>query len=565
MLSNPTAQKRKQRQASRPHATRPKLTQTALEDVRARRQEANNAYAESLHALALDIKSKINDIAAKYKKSYDTVESNLNLGTGRFGKGKHEKASAWHAYQWKLGQNSKENKDASEEVEFAQRPTLRAVEYHALTQEEKNEMIKEYEEYRETRRVGEWMTAQSKTNDVVSTLSRVELELANLEARTKAAALLFVVRGDVDHPMKPITFATKGLLQFIDMALGIDTGDFLSRLEGFATHGIKGAANAHAKMNLTLLRQTVNTLITTGLRNVTGDADIDMKWGAGYWHKIVKTHRVIIKCWPPNITFACLTKSCGSIGDLRVLLTEWEEGKTYWAKLTDREFSEEERERNNKIKAGLLPPDKRRKSRNDKGKSREKSRKSSSKVPRPHPISAAIIDDSEDEDENENEGEIENGDEAEDGENDAAKDDDSSSSSSDNNNNINININGGGSGSGDHSLSGSPSKKRRIEKENIPPNESSLVVAPAINDLPHQLQSGGALMQTFGSHSIANGAHPPSLISPYSTTSLWDPSNSLLGPPSGSLLDELYDTNWLASNAPATPTSSLHIPGGMQF
>ena len=40
--------------------------------------------------------------------------------------------------------------------------------------------------------------------------------------------------------MKPLMFATKGLMDFVQMILGFDIGDFLSRLEGFSTCGIKG-------------------------------------------------------------------------------------------------------------------------------------------------------------------------------------------------------------------------------------------------------------------------------------------------------------------------------------
>ena len=93
-----------------------------------------------------------------------------------------------------------------------------------------------------------------------------------------------------------------------------------------------------------------------------------MKWGSGYWTKIVRPHRVIIWSWPPQIAFACLTKACSSLSDLHVLLKAWTENTTYWDKLTDSEFAKEERNRAAQISTGTLPPDKLRKTHSDKGK-----------------------------------------------------------------------------------------------------------------------------------------------------------------------------------------------------
>jgi hypothetical protein len=65
--------------------------------------------------------------------------------------------------------------------------------------------------------------------------------------------------------MKPVMFATRGLLDFVQSGLGFDVGDFLAQLEGFTSWGIKGVAKNHTA-NVTRLRQAVTDMINRGLR-----------------------------------------------------------------------------------------------------------------------------------------------------------------------------------------------------------------------------------------------------------------------------------------------------------
>ena len=49
--------------------------------------------------------------------------------------------------------------------------------YQNLTSEEKEEYLKEYQTWHETQQLGEWITAHFKTNDVIATSKRVEVEV----------------------------------------------------------------------------------------------------------------------------------------------------------------------------------------------------------------------------------------------------------------------------------------------------------------------------------------------------------------------------------------------------
>jgi hypothetical protein len=49
-----------------------------------------------------------------------------------------------------------------------------------------------------------------------------------------------MTRGTTDLPLRAITFTTPGVNHFMDSVIGIDTQDFLSKMEGFAIQGIQG-------------------------------------------------------------------------------------------------------------------------------------------------------------------------------------------------------------------------------------------------------------------------------------------------------------------------------------
>jgi hypothetical protein len=194
MTSVACTQHNQRRQGSLHHAPRPVLSREARSATNTRRQEARTAYTNSIQLLASDIKDKISCVAAEHKKSYNAVEDALNLGLGLCSKGKHTKASAWHAFLWKKGQIERENggktrpgmkwikltvvhKDSISRDELSKTAPMRSPEYHNLTPEEKEQYVKEYEEWRTTRQVGEWVSSQSKTRDVLATVKRVESEV----------------------------------------------------------------------------------------------------------------------------------------------------------------------------------------------------------------------------------------------------------------------------------------------------------------------------------------------------------------------------------------------------
>src|SRR5882724_10330188 len=96
-----------------------------------------------------------------------------------------------------------------------------------------------------------------------------------------------------------------------------------------------------------------------------------MKWKT-YWESIVTMHWVQIEGWPSKIEFAPLTQACSGIGDMERLLKSWQNGDTYWCKLTEDQYAKQKQLREARTEGGEIEVDRSCKTRSDKGKKRGK-------------------------------------------------------------------------------------------------------------------------------------------------------------------------------------------------
>jgi len=53
------------------------------------------------------------------------------------------------------------------------------------------------------------------------------------------------VHGTTDLPLCGIAFATTGVEDFMGSVMGVDAQDLVSKMEGFAAHGIRGEYRVH--------------------------------------------------------------------------------------------------------------------------------------------------------------------------------------------------------------------------------------------------------------------------------------------------------------------------------
>ncbi|KAF8436345.1 hypothetical protein L210DRAFT_3648115 [Boletus edulis BED1] len=126
--------------------------------------------------------------------------------------------------------------------------------------------------------------------------------------------------------------------------MGVDKIDLVSKMEGFAVQGMRGAAKNHQE-RVSHLRGQID--------EATGDPSAKMQWKY-YFRNVVMRHKVMIKGWPSTIPFANLSDMSSSYSQLEMLLQKWESGAISWEVVSDEELETLREERNIQIEAGEI-------------------------------------------------------------------------------------------------------------------------------------------------------------------------------------------------------------------
>ncbi|KAG1724775.1 hypothetical protein EDB19DRAFT_1834028 [Suillus lakei] len=295
-------------QAQPCHCPKVTLSKDACAALKFQRTQKSCKFKDALDAAWSQIDDVTMTVATTHQKSFHRVQHDLHMGQGLL-HSKHSKLSVWNTFCWKKSQEAKtENssygrgKDALQSLEFA--------------------------DQKETKKIsGVRISMRSKINDITQTLKAVENELNSLNSRTGAEIMLYMTRGTTDLPLRAITFTIPGVNHFMDSVMGIDTQDFISKMEGFAIQGIKG--------------------------EVTSKSKAKMQW-ADYCRNVVNPYQVTIKGWPEHIPFTNLSKASNTLPDLKHLLDCWQTGSTAWKVLDDKELAQLRREHNEKINSSQI-------------------------------------------------------------------------------------------------------------------------------------------------------------------------------------------------------------------
>ncbi|KAG2155232.1 uncharacterized protein EDB93DRAFT_1101805 [Suillus bovinus] len=227
---------------------RPKVTlsKEARAAITAQCRNKSHQFRVALHNAWDELDETMKTIASSHHKSFCHVQNDLCMG--------HEmlcyqrsKLSAWNMFCWKKHHEDKENGATGKAVLQDLIRDENCDEYCNLTDNEKAQLLQEYREHKETKTTGIHILTKSKVNDVTQTLKAVENELKNLWTCTGAESILYTTRGSTDLPLRGIAFATEGVHEFMGSVMNIDDQDLVSKMEGFAVQGMKGAARNHQK------------------------------------------------------------------------------------------------------------------------------------------------------------------------------------------------------------------------------------------------------------------------------------------------------------------------------
>ncbi|KAG1770858.1 hypothetical protein EV702DRAFT_1202186 [Suillus placidus] len=297
-------------------------------------QAANLAKAlnADLQLQKLDVNPKT--ILASNHKSVRRVQHELYMGQSLL-RYKRSKSNPWNTFCWKKNQSVDKENGLSGKALLPELINEHRMEYHALSNDEKDSLLKEYEEHRATKTNGVRISMKSKINDITQTIKAIENELNSLKCRTGAETILYTMRGSTDLPLGGITFATEGVDDFMASVMNIDNQEFVTKMEGFA---LRGAAKNH-QQRCSDLRGKIRHLIN---------------------HKLFEG-------WPDGIPFDNLSNVASGITALEDLKERWKSGETAWRQLDEKEFQELDQERNGQLGSGEVV-EHRCRPRSDKGK-----------------------------------------------------------------------------------------------------------------------------------------------------------------------------------------------------
>ncbi|KAG1758577.1 hypothetical protein EDD22DRAFT_783713, partial [Suillus occidentalis] len=340
------------------------LSKEARAILTASRCKKSNRFKSTIHNVWANIDESVKAIASSNHKSICQVQHELYMGQSLF-RNKRLKLSAWNTFCWKKNQSVDKENAPSGKALLSELINEHRVEYHALSNDEKDSILKEYKEHKATKTNGVRISTKSKVNDVTQTLKVIENELNSLRCWTGAETIMYTMRGSTDLPLRGIAFTTEGVENFMESVMNVDNQEFVTKMEGFALRGICSAAKHHQQCCCNL-RSKIRHLINNKLRKLLSNPKATMQW-AHYWRNVVSRYQVVVEGWPDEIPFDNLSKAASGIAALENLKERWRSGETAWRQLDDEEFQELNDERNSKVGSGEVV-EHRRRPRSDKGK-----------------------------------------------------------------------------------------------------------------------------------------------------------------------------------------------------
>ncbi|KAG1782890.1 hypothetical protein EV702DRAFT_932728, partial [Suillus placidus] len=353
------------------------LSKEARAALKHSRQEKSHQFKDALDDAWNQLDDATKTIATSHHISVCRVQNDLYIGRGLL-RSRCSKLNAWNVhYAHFLTHFAAGNQG---------RGTLKSLvhehrdEYLRLSKDKQDDILAEYADWKKTKATGLHVSTKSKVNDITQTLKAVENEVrppfiltykltdTYLNCHTGTETILYTMRGSMDLPLRGVAFATEGVQHFMGSVMGVDNQNLVSKMEGFAVQGMKGAATNH-KQQVSAIRSKIRDIVNTKLKLITGDPDAKMQW-THYFHNIVQRYQVTIKGWPDNIPFANLSQASSARPDLEMLYSKWESNQIQWKVLTDEEFVELHSNHQEQIDRDEII-DHRRRTRSDKGTKRK--------------------------------------------------------------------------------------------------------------------------------------------------------------------------------------------------
>ncbi|KAG1770314.1 hypothetical protein EV702DRAFT_1181649 [Suillus placidus] len=356
------------RRVQRLPQTQPKvhLSKEARALLTTQRRQKSRVFRAALDDAWFRIDESVKTIASSHHKSIRRVQNDLYMGHAAL-RYKRTKSSPWNTFCWKKHQQARDENSQESSGKAVLQDLLHNYgdEYRELSQDKKDHLVQEYDKNREHKTKGVRTSSKLKINDVTQTLKAIENELTKLRCRTGVETIFYTMRGSTDLALRGIIFATEGVDDFMESTMNIDNQDLVSKMEGYAIQGMRGAAKNHQD-RCSKLRSAIRHIINQKLQAITGNPKATMQW-VDYWHNIVQCYNIICEGWPSTVPFKNLSEASSTLPELKMLLDKWQSGSIEWRHLEEAEYEQLLQERLEKIESGEII-ERTRRQRSDKGK-----------------------------------------------------------------------------------------------------------------------------------------------------------------------------------------------------
>ncbi|KAH7904823.1 hypothetical protein BJ138DRAFT_978571, partial [Hygrophoropsis aurantiaca] len=237
-----------------------------------------------------------------------------------------------------------ENRTIGNKYKLSEIREIAKEEQRTLTAEQKEQVIQDLLQHRETQRTGVRANNAAAARDALSSVEKVTKELEAIYERTGVCSTLFVTRSHVNDTFHTSWFATNNDgLDFWEDVMHLRPDDISRHYEQWA------CAIGKSKDSLENMQKEAIKLITTGLNFTTGKS-IRMNY-LNYDVGIVEAHKVKLVGWPDGVPFMT-PSNIGTVGEVRKLRDALKSGTCHWKNLTQRESDLHTEELQRRRKAG---------------------------------------------------------------------------------------------------------------------------------------------------------------------------------------------------------------------
>ncbi|KAH8108223.1 hypothetical protein DFH11DRAFT_1549292 [Phellopilus nigrolimitatus] len=235
----------------------------------------------------------------------------------------------------------------------------RAVDWDAFSRDRRNHdeiesMKATILQYRQTKNKGSRSQFKAQAKDAHMTLERVDTELDELASRSDVSNMRVTVRRSSGQTIVPNFSLDPVSKKFVEVCLGLDPDDFVSRFESYSVSGLAGVAKKENERRV-LLKQSIRSRMRFSIRQATRNAKAEMSW-LNYESGVIQKYGIELVGWPVQpigpIDGLSATK-------LQAITDAFSDNRISWRSLTEEEL---------RIRGGKPP--KPRKTRSDAGKPR---------------------------------------------------------------------------------------------------------------------------------------------------------------------------------------------------